>query len=261
MMKYLITILAVLVLSFLSQTPAFATWTHVQGTTKANAGSNTGTIAQTYGSAVTAGNLGIICVSAVTTSNAALSATISDGTNTWTLAKITNLQNISNDWYCAGIYYTIFSGSSAYTETVTLSNTFCYPTISIDEYSFTPGTVSISSTGTGASATNGTGAFASTGNVTFTTPSALVIAIAQYDNVGTFTAGSGFAIREQVSEVSGHCEGLGMEDWLNASSSPVTVGMTTSGSGNHYWTMSSATFQSSGDTASTSNPAALLPGM
>jgi len=238
MAKYLITLFTALFIGIFNQLPAHATWAFVQGQTQA--GSSASSVAATFGSSVTAGHL--VVVNLVWYSSPTVVNSVTDSaSNTYSLA-ISNTSTAAS----AATYYTVATTGGAFTVTVNFS-LGAYASITINEYSFTPGTISVSNTNSVANTTNSTPA---SGNVTFTATKALIIGTIQNATQGeTITPSTGFTLRNQVLYVGGTNEGVYALDYLNATSSPQNPGGTLGTSA--QWTALGASFQSSGDMAVT----------
>jgi hypothetical protein len=231
-------------------------WAHVQGTAAGNSGGAGNGVSVMYGSAVTVGNLGICCLSGEDTNGVAETISISDGTNTWTQAALINTTG-SGGFYFSGIWYRVFTASATFTLTASVGGSAAaYPAISVDEYSFSPGTISVPASSTGSAALSNT---FTTGSLTIGNGTNLVIMTVNYDGTGTFAAGSGFTLRETVAYSSGHNVAICTEDKFNATS-PITPAMSLTGS-TSIWRAAAAAFVSSGDGGISIYPAALLSAM
>lgn len=197
-------------------------WNHVQGT---SAASN----AATFGSSVAIGDLVVVTVA----STSAPTTVTDSASNTYTLAK----QNTFTD--TSSIYYSVVTTGG--TLTVTANGTPLLPSISIDEYSFNAGTITVPNTNSG----SGTSASPSCGSVAFTATRALVVGAIANSAADTLTAGGSFVLRESQAYSVGVNSGMYMIDYLNAPPPSQTPAGTWGSSA--LYSATSAVFQSSAD--------------
>ena len=240
-MKQLIKhLLALLFFFIVSQTAAHATWAHVPGTAASQASSGpASSVAVTTAGSVTVGNLLVVCISNYNASSSTI--TVADGTsgsNTYTQAVVQSTSKPAT----SAIFYCVVNTGGTLTITATLPAT-SYPSISVDEYSFTPGTISVVTIGTN----SGTGGGAKTaGSLTFSNSNALAVANFSNDSAGQFfTVGTNFTQRATITASAAH-NALFAEDWLNVTSSSSPVSPGASGSGG-TWGGACALFYTTGD--------------
>jgi hypothetical protein len=195
------------------------TWARVQGTSSPSASA-------TFGGAVAIGHLVIVCVASGTTITA-----VSDTVNTYTLAKQTSGVTFSSIWYTV---------NTSNTALVVTASGGTFPAISIDEYSFTAGTISTPSTNGGTGVSNSP----SCGNVAFTHPALVTGCIAE-GVIETLTPATNFVLQESVTYGAGTNYGLQFLTYANAASSPQDPRGTWATS--TAWTGSAVAFLSSGD--------------
>jgi hypothetical protein len=186
-------------------------WSHVQGTGVQGAG-GISSLSCSFAGALTPADL---VVSGVTTYNLAATPpiTASDNKgNTWTA----DTTGTPTNYYLAAISHALATtGGTSFTVTWTIASGGGYPSMAIDEYSYS-GTLSVDSAETSGSTTTTTNAPAA-GSLAVTGTD-LVYAVLGTDASASFTAGSGLALRYNANYANGVAEGICAEDQLGATS-------------------------------------------
>jgi hypothetical protein len=217
------------------------TWAHLAGGGATSNGTTAGPVTYTMSSSVAAGSL--VVVSIATVHGTIISSVTDSASNSYTLAVNSNASSSCG----AIIYYSVITTGGTLSVTVS-GNGNNYMTIAVDAYSFTAGTISVSST----NSANGNSTSPSAGNVTFTAPIALVYGAFGEGSATTFTPGSGFTARQAYGYVAVISYGIVTEDILNATTTPQAVNGTFGTS--NSWGAAGVAFQSTGDTGSPASP-------
>jgi hypothetical protein len=195
------------------------------------------TLAVTFGSSVSVGNLIVVCVNSWATSTSSRTYTCSDGSNTYSSTTLSDSVIGSGHHTDVQIFYSVATTGGALTVTITPSAA-CYATMGIEEYSNPGSTITLEAqaqaAGGGSSATS-----ISSGNMTFTSGD-LLIAVTDNGDVTTVTAGTNSALGYSTSAGGGTGEPMSTEYWLNGSGSPLAGTFTFSPAGR--WNCSAAAF-------------------
>jgi hypothetical protein len=208
-------------------------WATVQGNSQV--GSAATSTSCTFGSSVAVGDLVVVCVtyySVVTLTSVTDNASTP---NTYMLV----MSEGSGGGLISAMYYSVITTGGAFTVKATFTSAG-YGSVTVQEYSFTPGTISVAST----NAAFGSSASPASGNVTFTAPVALVCGNMGNVSASSVTASAPFSLRQSINFFSGVTYGTAYIDYLNAAVSPQNPnGTMTSAS----WAAIGAAFHSSGD--------------
>lgn len=199
-------------------------WTAIQGKALAN------TVA-TFTSSATAGHLVVVCAA----SNIAPTSISDSASNTYTLAKTATPAG----GFTVSVFYSVITTGG--TLTITANGIGADPAIAIEEYSFTPGTISVSTNDS-----VGQSNAVATGNVTFSTYRALCIAGFAYEAAVSIAPNLGYTTRQQLEFEPGTSYGVGLIDNTAAISSPQNPGGTITTAPN--WGAVGVAFSSTGDT-------------
>jgi hypothetical protein len=215
-------------------------WTYVSasGAVNTNTTGTTGTV--TAAASVTAGNLVIIDIASANTPS--ISGVADSGSNTYTSVAT----ETSSDGIRTSTYYSVVTTGGSLIVTATFSAT-SLSTISIREYSFTPGTVSVV---THAINTGSVVTAYSTGSMSFTGPVLGVGAVTWLGVSGGATGVSwsgGFTERENSNYISGTAYGLSTAEVITSTSPQNPGGSFTGGTTSADFTAVGTIFQSSGD--------------
>ena len=226
-------------------------WSHVQGTGNDSAGSAS-TVAATFGSSVTAGDLIVVTLATYAGGSATFSVQDNKSTTNYT-QQCSLIYTADADW--VNIFWFVVpsgKGGTSFTVTATITGSSYPSTMSIDEYSFTSGaTVTVEAIGTN-SGTGLTGSLASA--LTFTTGD-LVYAGACFQTNGTATQDTGFALRYNGFNAMG----VAAEDEVNFGGTSVNPYFTFSNSTN--WVVGAIAFNAALPNNPTASGAVTLGGL
>jgi len=161
------------------------TFTHIQSCANQNSG-GVGTATCTLGSAIGAGHLLEVCLS--NANGGPLTLTWSGDSGTFT-SDITNYQySNGGNTFMFSCYHVLSTGGGGTTISCTDSgSSLFFPAITVDEWSFTGGPITVDQTDAGNKATSGAPA---SNSVTTTANGDLIVGYASYN--GGVGAGSGF---------------------------------------------------------------------
>jgi hypothetical protein len=207
-------------------------WAHIAASSAyANAaGVSEATIAVTSAAAVTAGNVVVICVSTGTTT---LTGNPTDsGSNTYTLINSVATNNCQ-------MYYSVITTGGVLTVTATLTAA-SLPAISLDEYSFSAGTLTVIT-----NQNNGTGTSINTASLAPPKAGLALGYCLPNNTAATASAQSGFVLRQSHAQSAAQFYGLFLEDAVNYPFTNFTMNMAASASG--AWSAISAVIYSSAD--------------
>jgi hypothetical protein len=223
-------------------------WARVQSiAVQASSGLHT-SIVGTLASPVTAGNLITIGYA----DHTATSVACIDNINGVSYAQVAPASNGGGN-QTAVFWYVPPVGGAGFAITASWTNS-AYGTLFINEWSFTPGfTITVDSF----SANTGSTTAMSAANLAITGTD-LVYAIGNFNFNGTWTAGSGFTLGNNLSNISGASVGGQEEYILNQSSSPVTPAMTVPNA--FPWAFSAVAFKAASPSGKLFMPASLSLG-
>lgn len=211
--------------------PAYAIWAHVQTISGFGAGSATTSLPVTFASNVSSGDIIIVTVGFFATTGVSVTDSQS---NTYTQIANVATNPVGAVWWAKATS----TGSLTVTFHCPTAN---YPSMTADEYSASPGTISVVTSSTN----SGTSTSPTSGSMSFTNNSLIYNGVVVTTSPVTYTAGSGYTLRGQEPFDSGVYYGNATQDLLNTSSSPKNAPMTLSGS--VQWRSIGAVFQSTGD--------------
>lgn len=235
-MKYLSKILLFILLATFSN-PANAAWARIQGNSAAGTAATSTSVA--FGSSVSVGDLVVVKVAYQSTATITVTDNAVGGPNIYTRAAF--LTNTGSSMFITAVYYTVVQHGGAFTVACNFSISGFAP-VSIEEYSFTPGTLSLATN----SALGNSGSPLS-GNVTFSASRALIVGAigSSASATGTVTQLGNFNILTQTAWNVGVTFALYSVDYINATASPQNPGISFQNA--VQWVDVSASFQSSGD--------------
>ena len=197
-------------------------WAHVQGTGASSTASGTTTLSATFASPVTAGNLIVVGLG----SFGGGATTVKDSINNTNYSQAALIGSASSQ---AGIYWYVAPvGGSSFQVTLT-STSSSFPSMTIDEFSFTPG-ASISAEGAATGGLNNASPAISTPTTTIT-PSGtdLIFCTIEWGSAVTATAGTNFTLTPfQGTFTTGKAEAVASQYALNRST-VITPSATLSG--------------------------------
>lgn len=228
-------------------------WGHVASSSKVQTGAGSITsLSITTPTAITTGNLSVFTfIHASTTTVTSVTDTAG---NTWKVAS--DVQAGGANGHNCSIYYAVITAGGGSTNTVTLNlNSADFPTVAIDEYTFTPGSIIVGTPVTGSGNPLNSITLSS---VAYTAPTALYLSVCFNNNSSnTATPSAGWTVRESQLGIPATSFGFYMADIVAPTSSPQSITWTVGGAATVNLAASALTLQSTGDIGGSS---LLMPG-